>query len=95
MFPLSQRHFKGKKDNTLVIDNSIIGFRMKIPHPMDMPYSFILFRTFRFYYENIWYLISTYKETRNLQYPFKTFITFVTVFDMRCEHNRYVFKFTI
>lgn len=86
MFPLSQRHFKGKKDNTLVIDNSIISFGMKMPHPMDMPYSLILFRTFRFikssyfYYENMRYLISTYKETRNLQYPFKTFITFVTVF---------------
>lgn len=41
MFLLSQRHFEGKKDNTLVADNSITGFRMKIPHPLDIPYSFV------------------------------------------------------
>lgn len=36
MFLLSQRHFEGKKDNTLVTDNSIIGFRRKMPHSLDI-----------------------------------------------------------
>lgn len=69
MFLLSQRHSEGKKDNTLVIDKSIIGFRMKMPHPLDMPHSFILLRVLRFikssylYYENMQCLIPIYQET--------------------------------
>lgn len=46
MFLVSRRYFEGKKDNALVIDCSINGFRMKMTHPMDKPYSLISFRMF-------------------------------------------------
>lgn len=66
MFLLSQRYFEGKKDNTFVTDSSSTGFGMKMPHPLDMPCLFILFRFIKSsysYYKNMQYLTLSYKET--------------------------------
>lgn len=60
MFLVSQRYFEGKKDNALVIDSSINGFRMTMTHPMDMPCSFILFRMLKC-------ITNSYSHYKNMQ----------------------------